>query len=94
MTTVDQPAATRSKTLGIVSIVLAGISIFTGHLFVFAVAAIVVGVVGLKREPAGRTLSIWGIVVGAAMIVVPVLVVLAGLSLLVPLSIAGAFFAH
>jgi hypothetical protein len=95
MSTLDQPETiAQPKTLGIVSLVLAGISIFTGHLFVFALAAIVVGIIGYTREPAGRVLSIWGIVIGSVMLVLPALVIAAGLSLLVPLGIAAALFAH
>jgi hypothetical protein len=95
MSTLDQPATiAQPKTLGIVSIVLAGISVFTGHLFVFALAAIVVGIIGRTKEPAGRKLSTWGIVVGSVMLVLPALVIVAGLSLLVPFGIAAALFAH
>ena len=83
-----------SKTLGILSLVSAGLSIFTGHLFVFAIAAVVLGIIGFRREPAGRTLSTWGIIVGSVMIVLPLVIVGMGLALLVPFAIWGGMLGH
>lgn len=83
-------AAADSRVFGILSLVLGAVSIVAGNVFV-PIAAIVVGILGLKREPATRTLSIWGIVLGSATIVLPVLAVMLGLALLAPLGLAAAF---
>jgi hypothetical protein len=76
------------RTLGITSLVLGLASLAFGYTVLVPIAAIVIGAVGLRQEPAGRTLSTWGIVVGAVSLALPVFALLFGLAFLVPL---GAF---
>ena len=56
---------TPARTLSIVSLALGIFSIVTGQAFVIPVAAIVLGIMGYRQEPAGRPFAIWGIIVGA-----------------------------
>ncbi|MCU1558504.1 MAG: hypothetical protein JWN09_2499 [Microbacteriaceae bacterium] len=75
------------KVFGILSLVLGAASIVAGYTFVVPVAAVVLGILGLKREPASRTFSIWGIVLGGVTLALPVLAVVFGVALLAPLGI-------
>lgn len=54
-----------ARTLSIVSLVLGIFSIVTGQAVILPAAAIVLGVLGYRQEPAGRAFAVWGIVVGA-----------------------------
>ncbi|QHC56950.1 hypothetical protein GSU10_05435 [Rathayibacter tanaceti] len=53
-------------------------SVFFGLTVIAPVAGLVFGILGLRREPTGRTLSIWGIVLNAVMLGI-VLLFLVGL---------------
>jgi hypothetical protein len=67
MTTTPSPApaaATPARTLSILSLVAAIASIPLGHVILLPIAAIVLGFIAREREPWGRNLSIWGIVLG------------------------------
>ena len=79
------------RTLSIISIVLGGASVIFGYTFIVPIAAIVLGFLGLNREPAGRTLAIWGIVLGFVMSLGWVVVGLAGLAIFAPLHFLGGF---
>jgi hypothetical protein len=48
----------------IASLVMGLASFFFGFTFLLPIGAIVLGIVGLRREPAGRALSITGIITG------------------------------
>lgn len=52
------------RTLSIVGFVLGLISVVTGQAVVLPAAAIVLGILGYRQEPAGRTFSIFAIVLG------------------------------
>ncbi|NQX26787.1 DUF4190 domain-containing protein [Microbacteriaceae bacterium VKM Ac-2854] len=60
----------------ITSLVLGVSSIFFGLTFIAPIAGLVFGIMGLRREPTGRTMAIWGIalnavcLLGAALILV------------------------
>ena len=56
-----------SKNLSIIALVLGLASVALGYTFLVPIAAIVVGVLGYRREPTGHTLAVWGIVLGAVM---------------------------
>lgn len=56
--------AARPKPLSIASLVCGIASVIMGWLLVPQVAAIITGHLGLKREPAGRGLSVAGLVLG------------------------------
>jgi hypothetical protein len=87
-----QPVTTApTRTLSIISIVLGGASVIFGYIFIVPIAAIVLGFLGLNREPAGRTLAIWGIVLGFVMSLGWVFVGLAGLAIFAPLHFLGGF---
>lgn len=90
----EPPAAgaAESKVFGILSLVLGAASIVAGYTFVVPVAAIVLGILGLKREPASRTFSIWGIVLGSVMLALPALILVFGIALLAPLGLFAAFW--
>ena len=76
------PAAAPSRPLSITSFVLGIASIAFGWTFLAPIAGIVVGVLALGREPAGRALAIWGIVLNAVMlagVIIGLLFAIAGL---------------
>ncbi len=57
------------KPLSVTSLVLGLVSLLLGFTFFVPIAAIVFGAVAARREPQGRTMAIWGIVLGALCIV-------------------------
>lgn len=67
-TTSPYQTAVPVRTLSITSFVLGIASIAFGWTLVAPVAGLVVGILALKREPLGRTLAIWGIVLNAVML--------------------------
>jgi len=78
------------RALGLSSLVLGLVSIFAGWTFFAPVAGLVTGIMSLSREPANRTMAIWGIVLNAVMIAGWVLIglLLLGLGLaLVPFAL-------
>ncbi|MWV49461.1 hypothetical protein GRS96_09265 [Rathayibacter sp. VKM Ac-2803] len=68
------------------SLILGVTSVFFGLTVIAPVAGLVFGILGLRREPAGRTLAIWGIVLNALMIgfVALLIVGIAFFGLLIP----------
>jgi len=44
------------------------VSVVFGQTFFVPVAAMVLGVLGYRREPAGRAFAVWGIVLGGVML--------------------------
>lgn len=58
----------------IASLVLGIASIVAGFTFFVPVIGLVLGVMALRREPASRTMAIWGIVLNAVMLAGAVLV--------------------
>ena len=74
MTTTEAPTATPQqaprvlapeRTLSTLALIAGIVSIVFGQTFFVPIAAIVLGVLGYQREPAGRAFSVWGIVLGA-----------------------------
>ena len=63
-------AAPAAETNGfsIASLVLGIVSIVASSTFFVPVAGLVLGILALKREPASRTMAIWGIVLNAVML--------------------------
>ena len=53
------------RTLGVISLVLGVASLAFGLFFIVPIAAIVLGALALKSEPASRAIAIGGIVTGA-----------------------------
>jgi len=64
----------------VASMVLGLVSIVFGFTFVLPIAALIFGIIGMKREPAGRGMAIVGIIIG-------------GIDLLFWLLLGGAIFA-
>ncbi|QAY75051.1 hypothetical protein ET445_14695 [Agromyces protaetiae] len=50
------------------SLVLGLVSIFAGYTLVVPIVGLVLGALALSREPASRTMAIWGIVLNAVML--------------------------
>ncbi|MCR8670544.1 DUF4190 domain-containing protein [Agrococcus sp. HG114] len=83
--------AAQPKTLSIVSLVLGLASIFIGGSILVPIAGIIVGVMARKREPAGRTMALWGIWLSVAMLVLWALLwILAGGLLLAAIGLASS----
>ncbi|HEY8914148.1 hypothetical protein [Lacisediminihabitans sp.] len=85
-------STTDTRLFGILSLVLGIASIVVGHTVLVPVAAIVLGIIGLRREPASRAFSVWGIVLGSVMLALPVLIVAIGVAVLAPLAALAVFF--
>lgn len=54
--------ASPPRTLSIIGFVLGLVSLVTGQVFFLPIAGIVLGVLGYRQEPAGRTFAIWALV--------------------------------
>ena len=59
-------AAGDTPVLSILSLVCAISGIVLGLVIPLSIVAIVLGILARSREPRGRTMAIWGIIVGAA----------------------------
>ena len=84
----DQPQAPASSTatsLSIASLVLGLSSIVLGFSFIVPIAGLVLGIMALGREPAGKTLAIIGIV-SAALNLGWIIIVALGLAVLIPFA--------
>ncbi|MBO0985543.1 hypothetical protein IOC53_16920 [Rathayibacter sp. SD072] len=72
-----------STPFSLTSLILGVTSVFFGLTVVAPVAGLVFGILGLRREPAGRTLAIWGIVLNSVMLgfvaLIAVFLIFAGL---------------
>lgn len=78
------------RTLSIVSLVLGLASIFLGISILVPIAGIVVGVMARKREPAGRTMAMWGIWLSIVSLVVGALLwIIAGAGILALIRFAA-----
>ena len=74
--TTGAAAATEVEQRGfaVSSLVLGLVSIVASYTFFVPIVGLVLGVMALKREPASRTMAIWGIVLNAVMLAGAVLV--------------------
>ena len=72
------PAA-ETRGFSIASLVLGLVSIIASSTFVVPAIGLVLGIMALKREPASRTMAIWGIVLNAVTLAGAVLVSLGAL---------------
>ncbi len=64
---VYQPAPARG--LSITSLVLGLVSVFFGFTFLVPLAALIFGLIALKKEPAGRGFALTGTIIGAAFLI-------------------------
>lgn len=62
------PAPAPSTPFSLTSLILGVTSVFFGLTVIAPIAGLVFGILGLRREPTGRTLAIWGIVLNAVML--------------------------
>lgn len=61
-------AVSETNGFSIASLVLGLVSIVAGFTFLLPLGGLVLGIVGLQREPASRTMAIWGIVLNSVML--------------------------
>jgi hypothetical protein len=85
------PAASVDKNLSIIALVLGLASVVFGQTFLVPIAAIVVGVMAYRREPAGHAMAVWAIVLGAVMAFGWVVVGVLGLVFAAPFFFFGLF---
>jgi hypothetical protein len=71
------PAAT--PWMSVTSLVLGLVSIVAGWTLFAPIAGLIVGILALKREPANRTMSIWGIALNGVLLAGVLLVTLGAL---------------
>jgi hypothetical protein len=93
MTTESVPVATSApRTLSVLSLVAGIAAIPLGHLIVLPVAAIVLGFIARKREPAAHTLANWGIGLGFALLFFWFIVGALAFAIFVPLHLLHFFW--
>jgi hypothetical protein len=92
MTTTEAPAAVAApvavadeRLLSTLALIAGIVSVVFGQTLFVPIAAMVLGYLGYRREPAGRTFAIWGFVLGAIMLFGWVLLAIIGVLLFVPL---------
>lgn len=91
MTTTETPASIAApaalesdRTLSVLALVAGIVSVVFGQTFFVPVAAIILGVLGYRREPAGRIFAVWGVVLGAVMLFGWILVAIIGALFVIP----------
>jgi hypothetical protein len=91
MTTTEAPAATAAptsiaadRTLSTLALIAGIVSVVFGQTLFVPIAAIVLGYLGYRREPAGRAFAIWGMVLGAVMLFGWMLLAIAGALFFLP----------
>ncbi|MGO4679712.1 DUF4190 domain-containing protein [Microbacterium sp. 2MCAF23] len=80
-------AAPEPKGLSIASMVLALVSIVFGFTFLVPIAALILGIAGLRKEPAGRGMAVAGVIISSLILLVWALILI--LFLAVGLSVFG-----
>jgi hypothetical protein len=85
------PAASVDRNLSIIALVLGLASVVFGQTFLVPIAAIIVGVMAYRREPGGRAMAVWAIVLGAVMAFDWVVVGVLGLVFAAPFFFFGLF---
>ncbi len=80
-------AAPEPKGMSIASMVLALVSILFGFTFLVPIAALILGIAGLRKEPAGRGMAVAGVIISSLLLVVWALIVV--VILVVGLSVFG-----
>ena len=81
-------APPQPKGLSVTSLVLGLVSLVAGFTFVVPLVGLILGIVGARREPAGRGMAIAGIVISALILMVWVVII--GFFLLAGLFAAGS----
>ena len=88
-TPVADPVAARP--LSITAFALGLASVALGQTWLVPIAAIVLGAMGYRREPAGRTLAVWGIVLGSVMAFGWLVAAVVGIAMAGPLVLWSLF---
>ncbi|MBH0023932.1 DUF4190 domain-containing protein [Salinibacterium sp. SWN248] len=94
--TSPQPAASTpvgkssARTMSILALSLGIASVFFAQTIVVPLAAVILGVFGLRDEPTGRGFSIWGIVLACVATFGWVFIVIAGALISLPFILLGA----
>ncbi|PPG50468.1 hypothetical protein C5C27_16885, partial [Rathayibacter sp. AY2B7] len=78
-----------SPVISLTSLILGVTSVFFGLTVIAPAAGLVFGILGLRREPTGRTLSIWGIVLNSVMLGLVLLFAIAVLVVVVLVPLAA-----
>ncbi|MDH6181160.1 putative lysophospholipase L1 biosynthesis ABC-type transport system permease subunit [Microbacteriaceae bacterium SG_E_30_P1] len=89
--TIPAPTTTDTPVLSILALVSALTGIIFGLVVPLSIVAVVLGILGLQREPRGRTMSIWSIVLGAVPFAFGILAAVVGLAFVVPFGLFWAF---
>lgn len=76
----DPHGASTTTGLSLTSLILGIASIVAGFTFFVPIAGLVVGILALKREPLGRTMAMWGIVLNSVILVGAVILLLAAIA--------------
>ncbi len=84
-------AARPQRTMSILALSLGIASFFFAQTVVVPLAAVLLGVFGLRDEPTGRSFSVWGIVLAIVATFGWVVVVVAGALLSLPFLLLAAF---
>ncbi|WP_368410564.1 DUF4190 domain-containing protein [Kocuria sp.] len=69
------------KGLSIASMVIGLVSIFLGFTFILPIIGFVLGLVGLKKEPAGRGMAITGVVLSGLILAIWAVLIFSGIGL-------------
>ena len=77
------------RTLSIIGFVLGLVSVVTGQAVVLPAAAIVLGILGYRQEPTGRTFSVFAMVLGALALFGWIIVGALGLAFALPFFAFG-----
>ena len=95
-TPVSTPATTAAttavatRTLSTISLVAGIVSIVFGQSILIPIAAIVLGVLGYRQEPFGRSFAVWGIALGAIALFGWTIFTLVGFAIAAPFFWLGA----
>ena len=74
--------AAEPKGLSVASMVIGLVSIFLGFTFILPLIGFVLGLVGLKKEPAGRGMAITGVVLSGLILAVWAVLIFSGIGLI------------
>lgn len=74
--------AAEPKGLSVASMVLGLVSIFLGFTFILPIIGFVLGLVGLKKEPAGRGMAITGVVLSGLILAIWAILIFSGIGLI------------
>ena len=87
------PAATGGlhSPLSLTSLVLGIASVALSFTFVVPIVGVVLGLLGRRREPEGRTMALIGIISSGVMLLGSVVLLVVGLLAAVPIGLAGLF---